>query len=127
MSFISSPTEKGQGLVEYALIMVLVSLVVIVALTLLGPSISAVYAQVNDLFPGAASTPDPAPEPTPEPTEEPFGFPLPTTAYDAFCATQPAGTAMHIHYNSVTIRYIGLPNEASLPGFVAGSHQYCPS
>jgi pilus assembly protein Flp/PilA len=38
--------DKGQGLVEYALIMVLVSVVVIVVLSLLGPSISNVYCQV---------------------------------------------------------------------------------
>ncbi len=34
-----SPKEKGQGLVEYALILVLVAIVVIVILALLGPAI----------------------------------------------------------------------------------------
>jgi pilus assembly protein Flp/PilA len=34
-----SPKEKGQGLVEYALILVLVAIVVIAALTILGPII----------------------------------------------------------------------------------------
>jgi pilus assembly protein Flp/PilA len=37
MSF--SPREKGQGLVEYALILVLMAVVIIVILALLGPAI----------------------------------------------------------------------------------------
>jgi pilus assembly protein Flp/PilA len=39
--------EKGQGLVEYALIIVLVSIVVIAALTLLGPRISNVFNTIS--------------------------------------------------------------------------------
>ena len=35
--------EKGQGLIEYALIIVLVSIVVIVVLALLGPAISNIF------------------------------------------------------------------------------------
>lgn len=38
------PREKGQGLVEYALILVLVALVVIVVLALLGPAIGNVFS-----------------------------------------------------------------------------------
>lgn len=37
---------KGQGLVEYALIMLLVALIVIVALALLGPAIGNLYSNV---------------------------------------------------------------------------------
>jgi Flp pilus assembly pilin Flp len=40
--------EKGQGLVEYALILVSVAVVVVVVLLLLGPNISNVYAKVNN-------------------------------------------------------------------------------
>jgi len=36
-----APKEKGQGLVEYALILVLVAVVVIAVLALLGPAIAA--------------------------------------------------------------------------------------
>lgn len=39
--------ERGQGLVEYALILVLVSVVVIAALTLLGPTISDIFSDIN--------------------------------------------------------------------------------
>jgi pilus assembly protein Flp/PilA len=41
-----APKEKGQGLVEYALILVLVAIVVIVILALLGPSIGAVFSNI---------------------------------------------------------------------------------
>ncbi len=42
-----SPKEKGQGLVEYALILVLVAIVVIAALMILGPIIGSVFSKVN--------------------------------------------------------------------------------
>ncbi len=40
--------DKGQGLVEYALILVLVALVVIAALMILGPAIGNVFSQINN-------------------------------------------------------------------------------
>lgn len=43
-----APKEKGQGLVEYALILVLVAIVVIAILTLLGPAIGQVFSQIMD-------------------------------------------------------------------------------
>jgi pilus assembly protein Flp/PilA len=43
-----APQEKGQGLVEYALILVLVAIVVIAVLMLLGPIIGNVFSTVND-------------------------------------------------------------------------------
>ncbi len=42
-----APKEKGQGLVEYALILVLVAVVVIAVLTLLGPIIANVFSTIN--------------------------------------------------------------------------------
>jgi pilus assembly protein Flp/PilA len=39
--------EKGQGLVEYALILVLVAIVVIAALTILGPIIGNIFTDIN--------------------------------------------------------------------------------
>ena len=42
-----SPKEKGQGLVEYALILVLVAIVVIAALVILGPIIGNVFSKIN--------------------------------------------------------------------------------
>jgi pilus assembly protein Flp/PilA len=43
-----APKEKGQGLVEYALILVLVAIVVIVVLALLGPAISNIFQAIID-------------------------------------------------------------------------------
>ena len=41
-----APKEKGQGLVEYAVILVLVAMVVIVILALLGPAIGNVVSTI---------------------------------------------------------------------------------
>jgi pilus assembly protein Flp/PilA len=41
-----TPQEKGQGLVEYALILVLVAVVVIVILALLGPAIGNIFSNI---------------------------------------------------------------------------------
>jgi len=49
-SFISTTRsdESGQGLVEYALILVLVAIVVIAALTLLGPTIGGIFSEITN-------------------------------------------------------------------------------
>ena len=39
--------EEGQGLVEYALILVLIAIVVIGILTLLGKKVSTVFSQID--------------------------------------------------------------------------------
>jgi pilus assembly protein Flp/PilA len=44
--------EKGQGLVEYSLIMIMVAMVVIVVLALLGPAIGNVFSNVIEQLPG---------------------------------------------------------------------------
>ena len=41
-----APKEKGQGLVEYALILVLVAIVAIAILAILGPQIGNVFSQI---------------------------------------------------------------------------------
>jgi pilus assembly protein Flp/PilA len=41
------PKEKGQGMVEYALIIVLIAIVVIVVLTALGAQISKVFSRIS--------------------------------------------------------------------------------
>jgi pilus assembly protein Flp/PilA len=47
-----APKEKGQGLVEYALILVLVAIVVIAVLMLLGPIIGNVFSTINSSMGG---------------------------------------------------------------------------
>ncbi|MBE2221027.1 MAG: Flp family type IVb pilin [Anaerolineae bacterium] len=39
--------EEGQGLVEYALVLVLVAVVIIAILTLLGPQIGNVFSRIT--------------------------------------------------------------------------------
>lgn len=41
--------EKGQGLLEYALIITLVAIIVIVVIALLGPAIGDMYSNVVEL------------------------------------------------------------------------------
>ena len=47
-----APKEKGQGLVEYALILVLVAIVVIAAMMILGPLIGNVFSKINNSLSG---------------------------------------------------------------------------
>src|SRR5512141_1357994 len=47
MSMLFAPKEQGQGLVEYALILVLVAIVVIAVLLILGPIIGNVFTKIN--------------------------------------------------------------------------------
>jgi pilus assembly protein Flp/PilA len=47
-----APKEKGQGLVEYALILVLVAVVVIAVLLILGPIIGNVFTNINSELAG---------------------------------------------------------------------------
>ena len=51
--------EEGQGLVEYALIVLLVSIAVILVLTLLGDQVNAVFTQITTTLGGAAAAPLP--------------------------------------------------------------------
>ena len=46
----SRKQKKGQGLVEYALILVLVSVVVLAALLLLGPKTGDIFSKVNGIL-----------------------------------------------------------------------------
>ncbi|MEI6291596.1 MAG: Flp family type IVb pilin [Chloroflexota bacterium] len=39
--------ERGQGMVEYALILVLVAVVVIAALTIMGPLVRNIFSTIN--------------------------------------------------------------------------------
>jgi pilus assembly protein Flp/PilA len=43
---IYQPREEGQGLVEYALILVLVAVVVIVILALVGPAVGNIFSNI---------------------------------------------------------------------------------
>ena len=42
-----SPYERGQGLIEYALIILLVAIVVIVTLSLIAPQLSIIFSRIR--------------------------------------------------------------------------------
>jgi pilus assembly protein Flp/PilA len=46
-----APLEKGQGLVEYAIILSLVALIVIAVMWLLGPEIGDSYSTISSSIP----------------------------------------------------------------------------
>ena len=45
------PREKGQGLVEYAIILALVAIIVIAVLRLMGPKLGNTYSTINNSLP----------------------------------------------------------------------------
>lgn len=54
--------DRGQGTVEYALILAFIALVVVAAMKILGPAITSVFTNVaNTLNSGGAATPTPGP------------------------------------------------------------------
>ena len=48
---LSAPKEKGQGLIEYAIILSLVALLVIAVVRLLGPTLGNTYSTINGSMP----------------------------------------------------------------------------
>jgi len=48
MLYLHQQDEEGQGLVEYALILVLVAIVVIAILAILGPQIGNIFSKVTN-------------------------------------------------------------------------------
>jgi pilus assembly protein Flp/PilA len=47
-----APSEKGQGLVEYAIIIALVAIIVIAVMRLLGPKIGNTFSSISNSIPG---------------------------------------------------------------------------
>lgn len=45
-----APKERGQGLVEYALILVFVAIVVIAIMRLLGPTVGNTFSSISNSF-----------------------------------------------------------------------------
>ncbi|MFZ1041557.1 MAG: hypothetical protein WCA79_17530 [Anaerolineales bacterium] len=97
-SFISkSRTKKAQGLVEYALILVLVAVVVIAVLVMLGPRIGGTFSSVNNSLSGVANNSSGAQATSAAPTNVPTAAPTATPVW-TYAATEngtvniPSGT-----------------------------------
>lgn len=48
-------SERGQGLVEYSLILILIAIVVVIALGALGTTTSTMFQTINDSLPGGST------------------------------------------------------------------------
>jgi len=48
---LTAPKEKGQGLIEYAIILSLVTLVVIVVIWMFGPALGNTYSTIGSSLP----------------------------------------------------------------------------
>jgi pilus assembly protein Flp/PilA len=46
-----APKEKGQGLVEYAIILAFIAIVVIAVMRLLGPKVGNTFSSINNSLP----------------------------------------------------------------------------
>jgi len=46
-----APKEKGQGLVEYAIILALIAIVVVAVMTLLGKKVNNTFSNIGNLLP----------------------------------------------------------------------------
>ncbi|HKZ43592.1 MAG TPA: hypothetical protein VJZ78_00980 [Anaerolineales bacterium] len=120
--------EQGQGLVEYALILVLVSLVVMAVLLFLGPTIGNIFSEIMDPL-GYVSAAAPEPSPTPLP-----GFVTKPAAVQDYCSSNgiPGGTIVNVYHSLTvpTVYYIaGIHGMGDLtpPGFATGhEHLLCP-
>lgn len=77
--------ERGQGMVEYALILVLIAIAAIAVLTVIGGTTSNVYSNINNglslaspsATATATATATPTPTPTAKPTKTPKATPTP--------------------------------------------------
>jgi pilus assembly protein Flp/PilA len=47
-----APSEQGQGLVEYAIILAFVAIVVIAVMRVLGPKVGNTFSSINSSIPG---------------------------------------------------------------------------
>ncbi|MBN2146337.1 MAG: Flp family type IVb pilin [Anaerolineales bacterium] len=46
-----APHERGQGFLEYALLLILIAIVIILVLTIMGTRLSRMYSQISSTLP----------------------------------------------------------------------------
>ncbi len=86
--------QRGQGLVEYALILALIGILAIASVTYLGTSIHSVLSNVGDAFGnhGPAATAAPTAWPTPTATPQPINTLKPTKTPKPIKTPKPKNT-----------------------------------
>ncbi|MBL8100625.1 MAG: hypothetical protein JNK81_15685 [Anaerolineales bacterium] len=109
--------EKGQGLVEYSLTLVLVGIVVIAALMVLGPRIGCIFSNINSsLSGGTGGSCAAAAAPTGPQT---FGAPYAYAslnqqdAINNYCSSHPSGTGYNIYTNGGWSMATSMPSTVS--------------
>lgn len=92
-----SKKQKGQGLVEYALILTLVGIVVIAAAMMLGPQIGSIFSNVNSSLSGiGGGSGDPGS------SAAPTAVAAPTMTYQQWCAS--LGAPYHMNGSGVCVK-----------------------
>jgi|GEM_PF-7019793 Flp pilus assembly pilin Flp len=113
----SNKKEKGQGLVEYSLTLVLVGIVVIAALMVLGPEISCIFTEINNSLSGSTTSCSALPA-----NGGAYGH-WPNSSY-GYCAGAAADTPHQLYYNNSTGDWIsGAPGQTPPTGYIAHSMQ----
>jgi pilus assembly protein Flp/PilA len=51
MLYLQAKEQEGQGLTEYAIILILIAMVVLAILTVLGPQVGNLYSRVTNAIP----------------------------------------------------------------------------
>lgn len=123
MSTFHKKFTKGQGLIEYSLILVLVGIVSILVLKILGPQIGEIFSTINSSL-GLDDAVAAAPTALPENNSN--GYTSVGNAQAAYCASNPVGHG-NTYLNPSTGRYIDIDWGATPPAgyttFVV--HQHC--
>lgn len=96
-SFLSK-REKGQGLVEYAIILALVAIVVIGVMRTMGPKISNTFSTINSSLDSVAADNNNNNAAPVEPTVAP----APTMTYQQWCAS--LGFPYHLNASGVCVK-----------------------
>lgn len=110
--FSNKKNEKGQGLVEYAIILALIAIVVIGVMTSLGKKVNSAIGKVNDGLGGGSFT------------SEYATWPLARTAY---CADKSSGTQYTDYQNTSTGQFIAGPLGSPAPsGYTVYGNISCP-
>lgn len=117
--------EKGQGLVEYALILVLVSIVVIVAATALGPQIGDVFSDVNAALGGGGGGASVGPQGEDFGVSQAYGDINKGSAIAGYCGNygNTSGSPYNLYYDGESYYASGYPIDFG--GDFAGTYT-CP-
>ena len=123
-------TTKGQALLEYSLILVLVTLVVIIVLALLGPSIGKTYSNVvaglgiEDNLTSTAVAPSPVP--TVAPTAVPaWTYCAEENHFCSFSGTKQVRYGENGHYFEMTLTNGTECNNEVFGDPLVGTYKHC--